>query len=319
VGVEKQGCRWEDRVRDIPDGGVRIDRYVSEVAGLFARSQLRQRNPRFFINGKVVKASSRVYTGDRIALMYEDQPEPSFGAQAIDLSIIYEDEHVIVVDKPQGLVVHPAAGNWSGTLVQGLLYHCRELGERFGEDTVRPGIVHRLDKDTSGVLIAAKDPETRQFLAEQFANRRCKKRYIALVKGDLSNATGRMESGIIRDPKNRKRFTWTMSGGKPAVTEYTRLRRGNDCSLAAFNLLTGRTHQIRVHTLMLGHPVIGDPIYGRKNTRFPDLGLMLHSMSLEILLPGEREPRRFIAPLPERFRAPLQQCWGLDYRAVDPD
>jgi 23S rRNA pseudouridine1911/1915/1917 synthase len=299
--------------------GMRLDRYLCDVEELFPRSQLKQRNPRFFLNDREAKASSKVFSGDSISLIYEDKNDPSFEAEEINLDILYEDDRVIVLNKPQGMVVHPAAGNWHGTLMQGLLYHCRGMGERFGEDKERPGIVHRLDKETSGVLIAAKDPEAQQFLARQFAERSCEKSYIALVKGALEKSSGRLESMIVRDPRNRKRFIWHDTKGKHSITEFRRIRRGEEVSLVEFRLLTGRTHQIRVHALMMGHPIVGDSIYSRRSPLSADQGMMLHAKKLVIVLPGEDSPRTFTAPLPERFTAPIMHYWNISPSAVDPD
>ncbi len=299
--------------------GMRLDRYLCDVEDLFPRSQLKQRNPQFILNGREAKASSKVFTGDEVSLICEDREDPSFEAEEVGLDILYEDERVIVLNKPQGMVVHPAAGNWHGTLMQGLLYHCREMGDRFGEEKERPGIVHRLDKETSGVIIAAKDPEAQQFLAAQFAERSCEKSYIALVKGALEKSSGRLESMIVRDPHNRKRFTWHDTKGKHSITEFRRLRRGEAASLVEFHLLTGRTHQIRVHALMMGHPIVGDPVYSRRSPMSDDAGMMLHAKKLTILLPGDNLPRTFTAPLPERFTAPIMRYWNITPSTADPD
>jgi 23S rRNA pseudouridine1911/1915/1917 synthase len=303
---------WSGSVEDDSAVGMRLDRYLCEYLNLFNRSRLKQMSPRFILNNKEAKPSSRVAKGDMIHLEYHQLPEPSFEAEEMKLDILYEDNHVIVVNKPQGLVVHPAAGNWSGTLVQGLLHHCREMEQLFSDDRIRPGIVHRLDKDTSGVIIAAKDPDTREFLSAQFAKRKPEKQYIALVKGALLQHEGSLESCIARDPNNRKRFTWSETKGKAARTDYKRLKRGDKLSLVKFRLITGRTHQIRVHAAMMGHPVIGDEIYSRKSTLMPEATLMLHAYSLAITLPGESEKRLFTAPLPERFQYPLEFFLGLD-------
>lgn len=314
--------RWRGDVAPEDPEGIRIDRYICDVRGVIPRSRLKQRNPGFFIDGREVKPSSRVKPGNKVELLYDQERPSDLQAEEMELQILFENERVIVVNKPQGMVVHPAAGSRTGTLVQGLLYHCSNLESSFDGDRIRPGIVHRLDKDTSGVLIAAKDPDARDFLARQFAERVVDKGYIALVKGAVSSRTGLLESGIVRDPKNRKRFTWTESRtkGKWAMTAYRRIATCRELSLLSLKLLTGRTHQIRVHCLMLGHPVAGDPLYGRKgNVVLAEEGLMLHSMKLSITLPDEAEPRTFIAPLPERFHPPLREFFNLDPGTVIPD
>jgi 23S rRNA pseudouridine1911/1915/1917 synthase len=317
-----QSLSWHGSVKEDSPEGIRIDRYICDEEGVIPRSRLKQRNPRFFLNGKEVKASCRVRVHDRLELLYDEEREPNFGPEEMELDILFENHRVIVINKAQGMVVHPATGSWSGTLVQGLLHHCSNLGQSFEGEMIRPGIVHRLDKETSGVIIAAKDPDARDFLARQFAERRVVKRYIALVKGAVSSPSGRIESGIIRDPDNRKRFTWTesRSKGKWAVTEYKRIAFCRELSLLSVALLTGRTHQIRVHSLMMGHPIIGDSIYSRRSGLIPEeSGLMLHAMKLAVTLPDEKEPRTFLAPLAKRFYAPLQEFLNLDPETVNPD
>jgi 23S rRNA pseudouridine1911/1915/1917 synthase len=218
----------------------------------------------------------------------------------LELEILYEDEHVVVLDKKQGMVVHPAKGNYSGTVVNGLLYHFQDLRNRFPEPEIRPGIVHRLDKDTSGVLIAARNRETHAFLTAEFREKKVKKLYTALVKGAPRQDEGVVETGIQRDPGNRKRFTWCREGGKQAITRYRVLTRWNNYSLLTLKPGTGRTHQLRVHCRYLGCPVLGDPIYSRKDTALPEATLMLHASRLAIRLP-HTGTRIFKSPLPVRF------------------
>jgi 23S rRNA pseudouridine1911/1915/1917 synthase len=215
-----------------------------------------------------------------------------------------------VVDKAQGMVVHPGAGRHGGTLANALLYrrqqpqfqHSGEGGNGGGE-WLRPGIVHRLDKDTSGVIIAAWDSETLTFLADQFKSRRVRKTYAAIVRGVPREAAGRIETMIARDSRDRKRFAVSSSGdkGKSALTLYRVIRSWNNYSLVLLRPRTGRTHQLRVHLRYLGHPIVGDPIYGSTDPLFPQASLMLHAKSLCLTLPGETAPRTFKAPLPDRF------------------
>jgi 23S rRNA pseudouridine1911/1915/1917 synthase len=293
--------------------GLRLDRYVAEYLGLLSRSQIKSRAVKAAINGKEVKISRPVKAGDRLELSWAEAEAVNLIPEDIPLEILYEDSRAVVINKPQGMVVHPGAGNRRGTLANALLFRrlCREgvpvPAERTGD---RPGIVHRLDKDTSGVIIAAWDDEALAFLADQFKTRRVKKNYLAVIPGELKDPEGRIETLIGRDSRDRKRFA--VSGtGRIAITRYRVLRSWGHHSLVLLRPKTGRTHQLRVHLRHLGHPVSGDPIYGRPDPRFPDWGLMLHARSLSIVLPGHDEARTFTAPLPERFRLFIKKCKGM--------
>ena len=282
--------------------GVRLDRFLSEGLELFTRSQIAHHAVEVSVNGKPSKLSRKVSARDRLEISYTT-PEPvSYAPEPVDLNIIFEDANVVVLNKPLGIVVHPAAGNHTGTLVQGLLHHCKEMGGLFGDEVVRPGIVHRLDKDTSGVLIAAKHPRAQEFLAAQFRRKKTEKKYYALIKGSFARAGGEIETFLVRDRKNRKRFVVSDSEGKQAKTVYRSLKRWDRYSFVSLSPITGRTHQLRVHMKHLGHPIVGDPTYGRKDNALPDAELMLHAYSLKIRLPGEQEPRTFRAPLPDRMK-----------------
>lgn len=281
--------------------GVRLDKFLSEEAKILTRSQLKTRVISVRVNGRTAKLSHKVSLNDIIEVDYEDVPGTSVEPEHVELSILFENDDVIVLDKAQGVVVHPAAGNLHGTLVQGIMHHCADLKDRFPGEPMRPGIVHRLDKETSGVIIAAKTPSAHEFLSRQFRNRSTEKVYIALVMGTPEKPEGIIETFLKRDPVHRKRFISSQSDGKRAITYYRVMRRWKDFSLVLLSPKTGRTHQLRVHMLYIGHPIAGDPVYGRKSKLFPDLTLMLHAYRLNILLPGEETPRRFVAPLPERF------------------
>ena len=223
-----------------------------------------------------------------------------------------------MIDKPQGLVVHPGSGNRSGTLVNAVLFHSRQLAEGFPPEDPRPGIVHRLDKETSGVIIVAKSPAAHHFLAGQFQERTVRKRYIAVVQGRLPSDNGRIETRLARDPRDRKRFACVLSGGKLAVTRYRVLRTfaaGRD--VYTYVLLaprTGRTHQLRLHMRHVGCPILGDSLYGRHDARFPGASLSLHARSLAIRLPGENTTRMFSAPVPPRFRSLLTELQSFSPR-----
>lgn len=303
-GLGRNNC-IEHTVTEPNAEGMRADLYVSHVLGICSRSQLPYYNLTVKINGSPAKLSKKVKEGDRLTVSYAEPEPPEISPEDIPLDILYEDDNVIVVNKPRGMVVHPAKGNYSGTLVQGLMHYCKDLAKNFDSETVRPGIVHRLDKDTTGVVITAKNSAAHEALARQFRNRKTKKRYLAVVKGRPPEQDGRIEKNIERDRTHRKRFMVTRHGGKRGVTRY-RIRRIYDgYSLLMLSPFTGRTHQLRVHMSWIGCPILGDPVYARRDKRFPDAPLMLHARSLAVTLPGETEPRRFSAPVPEDFKEVL--------------
>ncbi|MDR1467938.1 MAG: RluA family pseudouridine synthase [Spirochaetaceae bacterium] len=310
-------------------GPMRLDVYVASVLGLLTRSQIKSRSLAAVVNGKAVKRSRPVKPGDRIALSWDERPPSELPPENIPLSIIYEDETCVVLDKAQGMVVHPGAGNYRGTLVNALLWRRTtadgqqkadgvygehsgaERGERpfAGCSSDRPFIVHRLDKDTSGVLIAAYTEDALRFLSGQFKERAVKKTYATIVAGAPPQERGLIDTRLCRDTRNRK--TFMVSGasgggekGKRAITRYKLVKSvvsgGGVYSLLLLRPRTGRTHQLRVHLRHIGCPILGDPLYHKKDPRFPTATLMLHALSLEITLPhGERGT--FKAPLPERF------------------
>jgi len=280
---------------------MRIDLFLAERLCLFSRSQARSRVVSLEVNGAPSRLGKRLRLGDRISLVFSEAPGPDIAAEEISLSVIFENADVIVVDKPQGMVVHPGSGNRSGTLVNSLLFHCKGLAGEFGAGDPRPGIVHRLDKDTSGVIIVAKNARAHDFLARQFQARTVKKDYIAIVKGLPSPAVGSLETRIARDPRNRKRFVCVRSGGRIAVTAWKVIRSFEGYSLVALRPRTGRTHQLRVHMRYLRTPIVGDPLYSRRDGTFPGVTLMLHARKLVIVIPGEEMPRTFESPLPERM------------------
>jgi 23S rRNA pseudouridine1911/1915/1917 synthase len=295
--VGSHACTVQD---ELPQG-LRLDRYVAEYLRLLTRSQVKARVLSARVNGKDVKISRELRPGDFLELRWQDPGPSELIPQDLPLKILYEDARVVVVDKEQGMVVHPGAGNAAGTLANALLYRRMQRGAR--GSGLRPGIVHRLDKDTSGVIIAAYDDDALTFLSEQFKERRTKKTYLALAVGAPREDSGRIEQRLVRDTRDRKRFTWTESGGRTACTLYRVLRRFDGYSLLALRPLTGRTHQLRVHLRWLGCPILGDPIYTPKDKGFPKATLMLHAGRLAILLPGASDPSAFAAPLPERFKS----------------
>jgi 23S rRNA pseudouridine1911/1915/1917 synthase len=291
----------EARIAERTPAGTRVDSYIADTLGLFSRSQARKRVVRLLLNGRPAKLSRRVAPGDLLRVEYRDAPTVELLPEPIALTVIYEDAQVVVVDKPAGMVVHPAAGNPSGTLVNALLYHCARLSGEFPLEAVRPGVVHRLDKDTSGVIITAKTIESREFLARQFRLRSVGKQYIAIVQGEPPAQVGRIESRLARDRRHRKRFRSLASGiqGKQAVTLYRVLRRKAGHCLLSLRPRTGRTHQLRVHLSALGCPIVGDALYGSRVRE----ALMLHAYRLRLRLPGSSEAVTFRSPLPGRFAA----------------
>jgi 23S rRNA pseudouridine1911/1915/1917 synthase len=300
-----------DAVVSAEHDGMRVDRYVSEALELFPRSQLKTRAAEIRIDGHPAKLSRTVHEGHHVEVEFGPLPLPDLEPEPIPLSIIFENSHVLVVDKPQGMVVHPAQGNYSGTLANAVLHHTTALEEAgFDESDLRPGIVHRLDKDTSGVIVVAKTVAAHEVLSSQFHDREVEKRYIAVTKGVPSPRRGEISGFIRRDPHNRKRFTHDEYEGKPASTRYAVLRALEDHAVVVLAPHTGRTHQLRVHMRHLDCPILGDPVYARHSKRFPQATLMLHALSLRLRLPGDDVPRTFVARLPGRFAEVICELIG---------
>ncbi len=279
----------------------RVDSVASQVLGI-SRSVFSNSTLVVAINSKIGKKSAKIKCGDTIELSYEEEILDGLEAENIPLNIIYEDDDILVIDKVQGMAVHPGAGNFTGTVANALL---GLYGEDFetGDDDLRPGIVHRLDKDTSGVMVIAKNQKAHLSLAKLFSEHTNEKYYIAICKGTFSCLNGIIEARIVRDRKDRKKFTTTKnkSEGRDALTKYSVISQNNGYALLKIRIYTGRTHQIRVHMASIGHPVMGDPIYGKKDSKFPNATLMLHSLRLAITLPTTGETVVFRAKLPERM------------------
>jgi 23S rRNA pseudouridine1911/1915/1917 synthase len=297
--------RIESRVEQAADNGVRLDVYVSERLGLFSRSQARTRIVAATVNGNPARLAKKLQLGDVVGVEWTDPPQSELTPEDIALDVLFENDDVAVIDKPQGMVVHPGSGNAGGTLVHALLFRYAGLAGAFGKTNGRPGIVHRLDKETSGIIIVARNVAAHEMLAEQFRDRTTRKRYLAIVQGSPGNGEGRIDSRLARDPHDRKRFACVAIGGRTASTRY-RVLKSFPADRGAYSLVllaprTGRTHQLRVHMKALGTPVLGDAVYGRRDPTFPDARLMLHARSLTIRLPGEEQPRTFVSPLPMRF------------------
>ncbi|AJA90619.1 pseudouridine synthase [Borreliella chilensis] len=290
----------------VKENALRLDFYLSHNLEVFTRSQIKRRNVEAFkkSNGKFfkIKLSKPVFKDDEILIEFDEENGQIdyLRPNDIPITVIYEDCNTIVLDKPQGILSHPGISHWNDTVVNFLLYHIKRLEINFNEEKIRPGIVHRLDKDTSGVLICAKNISTLGFLARQFKDKRVNKVYIAIVKGNFKSLFGSIESFIDRDKYNRKKFTVSKERGKKALTEYRLLLNFGEYSLLALRPKTGRTHQLRVHMKYLNFPILGDEIYSRVDGNFKKNTLMLHSYKLEIDI-GKNSYKKFISEFPKRF------------------
>jgi 23S rRNA pseudouridine1911/1915/1917 synthase len=297
---------------DAACSGIRLDVFIAERLPECSRSLAGHliTTERFKVNGQARKPSYRLRAGDVVCGRLPAPQPCGFQPEPIPLSLLYEDADIIVIDKPAGLVVHPAPGHRSGTLVNALLYHCPDLTGIGAE--LRPGIVHRLDKDTSGTLVVAKTAVALDHLAGQFKRRTVRKDYLALVHGQMPAPSGTVRLPIGRHPVDRKRMSTVSRKGREAVTEWRVLRALWGASLLEVGLRTGRTHQIRVHCAAIGHPILGDPVYGRGRggERRGPARQMLHALRLEIDHPRTGERMRFESPLPEDMREVLRELGG---------
>ena len=295
------------------DKDKRIDRFLSERLGDITRSRIQQfiKEGLVRVNGAIPKLSYQIRSGDRIIVTiprpkkYKIEPEP------INIYPLYEDNSIIVVNKPPGVVIHPAPGHMRGTLVHGLLNYCKDLSGIGGE--LRPGIVHRLDKDTSGVLIVAKNDRAHNSLSRQFKEGKVIKLYLAIVEGEIKNQKGKIDLPLGRHPKKRKKISVLNSGGRSAVTVWEKLEDLKyGLTYIAIKPLTGRTHQIRVHMAYIGHPVLGDSIYGHSKRRYIRMGLeikrhMLHAQSIGFRHPETGKYVNFEAPIPDDIKEILNK------------
>ena len=290
------------------DVGQRLDRWLAGQAGVPSRSALQGLMEAGFVrrNGAPANKKDKLAAGDRITLTLPDPQPIEAQPQDIPLDIVYEDDHLLVVNKPKGMVVHPAPGNPDGTLVNALLYHCRGQLSGVG-GAIRPGIVHRIDKDTSGLLVVAKDDLTHQGLSEQMAVHAIHRVYHAVVYGNIRQDTGTIEAPIGRDPRDRKRMAVTPGQGKRACTHWQVLERFGRFTLLACRLETGRTHQIRVHMAHIGHPLAGDPVYGPRSVIRDLQGQCLHAKELGFRHPVTGQEMRFDSPLPAYFTTFLER------------
>ena len=286
-----------------PDqAGKRIDSWLSEQIDGLTRSAAQNllSEKAVSCDGQPLKKNYKLTGGEAVTVQLPELREVDITPENIPLDIVYEDTDIIVVNKPRGMVVHPAAGNWRGTLVKALMYHCGDsLSGINGEH--RPGIVHRIDKDTSGLLVVAKNDTAHQSLAAQIAAHTAHRGYEAIVIGSPRLDEGTIDKPIARHKTDRKKMA-IVEGGREAVTHYTVLKRYRGYTHMAFRLETGRTHQIRVHMASIGHPIIGDPVYGLKKDRFSDIGgQCLHAARLTLCHPKTGDIMNFFAPLPSYF------------------
>ncbi len=283
--------------------GLRLDRFLAEQDETLSRSRVQSliKEKSVTINGKLCKKSSTALkTGDQIVLQLPELKEPDILPEKMPLSILYEDEDFLIVDKPKGLTVHPAPGHMTGTLVNGIMAYCGDQLSGINGVT-RPGIVHRIDKNTTGTLIICKNDNAHRKIAEQLKEHSITRRYRGIVCGNISGESGTIEGNIGRNPTDRKKMAIVKEGGKPAVTHYRVLEHFRDFCYCEFELETGRTHQIRVHMASIGHPLLGDDIYGRGTSRFHTEGQTLHAMTIGFIHPTTGEYVEFSAPLPEYF------------------
>lgn len=280
----------------------RIDKFVLEYFGdVYTRSFVQKliNDEKIFVNGKSVKASYKMRMGDEISILDFEIKRLEVLEQNIVLDVVYEDSDIIIINKPKGMIVHPAQNVYKDTLVNALMYHCKDLSSINGVE--RPGIIHRIDKDTSGLIVVAKNDFAHKFLGEQFKVHSIKREYVALVHGIIKKSKGLIETNIGRNPKDRIKMG-VVQKGKEAITEYKVLRRYRRCTLIKCKLYTGRTHQIRVHMSHIGFPLVGDPLYGLKKDNIYKEGQLLHARIIGFVHPKTKKYIEFKSNLPEHFK-----------------
>ena len=283
--------------------GERIDKCIVLLMDSLSRSYIQKmiRDGHVQVNGKAVRQNYRVDADDEVSFFFPEAVEPQILPEDIPLDILYEDDDLLVVNKPKGMVVHPAAGHYSHTLVNAVLFHCK--GQLSGINGVmRPGIVHRIDKDTTGSVLVCKNDAAHRFIAQQLKEHSIVRRYRAIVCGSVKEEEGVIDAPIGRDPSDRKKMAVNHKNGKEAVTHYRVLQHFSGYTYIECRLKTGRTHQIRVHMASIGHPLLGDAVYGPKKCPFPSLeGQTLHAMILGFVQPSTKEYIETCAPLPDYF------------------
>lgn len=316
--MSKKEVRYKLEVEDL-EKKCRVDSYIASHIENISRSLVGDKDTKIFVDNKQVKNSYKIFNNQIIEIVYSEEFFEGIEAEKIDFNILYEDKDILVINKEQGLVVHPGANNFNNTIVNGLVY---KYGKNFVSDFeeeedsefidesahLRPGIVHRLDKDTSGTMVIALNRESQRDLSSQFKDRKTSKIYIALVKGYFDKRRGRISDNLIRDPKDRKKFiTCEKTKGKTADTSYLVLKQYRGYALVRLNIHTGRTHQIRVHMKSINHPILGDPIYSNVDKNFRDVNMMLHALQLDLIHPKTKESMRFRAAMPQRFKEVIKK------------
>lgn len=301
----EEEIRLEAEEKDI---GHRVDKYLSLKMPEVSRSYFQKllKEGKVYVKEKAVKANYKLQAGDMIHFQLPPDEEPDILPEDIPLDILYEDDYLLIVNKPKDMVVHPCPGHYTGTLVNGVLFHCQ--GNLSGINGVlRPGIVHRIDKDTTGALVVCKDDQTHRSLADQLARHSITRRYRAVVTGNLPEDSGTIEGPIGRHPQDRKKMAVNYKNGKDAVTHYRVLERLKNATYVECELETGRTHQIRVHFSHIGHPLLGDTVYGSAKNPYRLQGQALHAMVLGFWHPHFEKYVEFTAPLPEYFQKLLEK------------
>lgn len=296
-------------VTDEDRQGERVDSFITEYMseyGNISRSYIQKmiKEELITLKGKKVKANDKVKAGNIYRVEYKEAEEIDAVPENIPIDIVYEDSDIIVINKKRGMVVHPAAGNYNGTLVNALLYHCKDLSDIGG--MIRPGIVHRLDKDTTGLMVVAKNNDSHLFLTQEIKERKVTRMYTALVEGVIQENNGLIDAPIGRHKVDRKKMAVDVKNGKFARTHYSVLQRYSSFTLAECRLETGRTHQIRVHLAYIGYPVVGDPVYGIRNNRGME-GQALHAHKLILTHPRTKEVMTFTSELPKDFKELLER------------
>lgn len=304
---EEAGSETLEWTVEAADAKARIDKYITDrMPEGFSRSQIQGwiADNHVTVNGQTVKANRKLAEGEQVIVTIPDLSATELEPENIPLNIVYEDSDLIVINKARGMVVHPAAGHYSGTMVNALMYHCTDLSGINGE--LRPGIVHRIDKDTSGLLMAAKNDKAHASLSAQLKDHSVTRKYIALVHGNIDHDHGTIDAPIGRASQNRKMFTVTEKNGKHAVTHFAVTERFGDFTVAELRLETGRTHQIRVHMKFIDHPLVGDPMYGRVRAKATFVkGQALHAAVLGFVHPTTGEYLEFEAPIPDDMEQEL--------------
>ena len=298
----------EERLTLICEKESRADVYIAENAEGISRSFLKKLFGlgEIFVNGKAVRASYKLKCGDEISFSLPEAKPLNVTAQNIPIDIVYEDEELLVINKARGMVVHPAAGNEDGTLVNALMYHCGDTLSGIN-GVMRPGIVHRIDKDTTGLLVVAKNDNAHQKLTDQLSDHTLSRVYYAIVHGNIKEDNLTIDAPIARDSNDRKKMTIAKKDGRDALTHISVLERFGKYTFIKCRLKTGRTHQIRVHTKSIMHPILGDKTYGLKKEEFSLEGQLLHAGEIGFIHPATGEKVSFTAPLPQDFSETLEK------------